>query len=360
MPFLGALRIRCLRNIGLAELSFQAPVCVIEGENGSGKTSLLDAVHILGTGRTFSGGVASDFITRGSEATVVSGDVDDGGRKVLVGVEKSKLTTVCKADGNVVRSASVLMGFLPVLSLDSQLYQLVSNSPSYRRSMLDRTLFHVEPGYLELFKKFHRSMQHRNELLRTASNRQAMEFWDEEFASLGTAMDQRRQDCVDRLNARLSDVEPWADAGRGALKLEYRSGWRSGIGLRDALVESRTRELDWKTTMVGPQRAELRVSVAGSAVRLRISRGQAKRIACHLVAAQLEMLEQEANVRPVLLVDDLAAELDATAQRTVLEILLSGKRQALVTTIDYRQLPKGTCLDHAQRFHVERGHFSPG
>ena len=358
MPFLRALRILDFRNIRQAELRFQAQISVVEGANGSGKTSLLDSIHVLATGRTFSGGLAADFISRGAERAVVSGDVEADAGTVRLGVEKTRAATTCRADGVAVRSASLLLAYLPVLSLDAQLYQMVSNSPAYRRSLLDRTLFHVEQGYLELFKKFHRAMQHRNELLRTGQRSQLIEYWDEEFAQLGTVMDERRQTCVDDLNHRLAEMEPWAGAGRGTLRLDYRSGWRSGCSLRDALAESGGREAEWKTTVVGPQRAELRITVDGSAVKQKVSRGQAKRIACLLVAAQLRCLEENARVKPILLIDDLSAELDRGAQQAVLEILLTGERQAFITTIDCAQLPQGHYLQHAQRFHVEHGQFS--
>lgn len=358
MPFLRALRVQDFRNIRRAEFRFQAQVSVIEGVNGSGKTSLLEAIHVLATGRTFTGGVAADFISRGVENTILSGEVETDGSSVRLGVEKTRSATVCRADGAAVRSASLLLAYLPVLSLDAHLYQMVSNSPAYRRSLLDRTLFHVEQDYLELFKKFHRAMQHRNELLRNGQSAQMMGYWNEEFAHLGAAMDEKRQACVDGLNERLTAMEPWSGAGRGSLRLEYRSGWRSGTSLIEALAESAARESEWKTTVVGPHRAELRITVDGMAARQKVSRGQAKRIACLLVAAQLGLLDQKAQVNPILLIDDLSAELDRAAQEVVLATLLTGKRQAFITTIDYAQLPQAHYLTHAQRFHVEHGQFS--
>ena len=357
MAFLRELRIRNFRNLGSVELKFTSQVNVIEGQNGSGKTSLLDAIHLLATGKPFSGGTPADFVSRGATETVVNGEVDCDGVVVRLGVEKSRLGTACRANGASVRSASSLMAYLPVISLDAQLYQLVSNSPAYRRSLIDRTLFHVEPDYLDLFKKFHRSMQHRNEAIRQRSSGSALEFWDEEFCSLGLAVDRRRQAGVAALNSFLSSMEPWAGAGAGTLRLEYRSGWRAGLSLREALSEGAEREKQWNMTLVGPQRAELRVTVDGVGAKQRVSRGQAKRIACLLVAAQLAYLEETSQVEPVLLVDDLSAELDQQAQRVVLETLLNGRRQTFVTAIDYEVLAKGKYLDNAQRFHVEHGNF---
>ena len=357
MTFLRELRIQNFRNLRAVELKFESQVTVIEGHNGSGKTSLLDAIHLLGTGKPFSGGSATDFVSRGATETIVSGEVLGSGLLVRLGVEKSRSGTICRANGASVRSASSLMSFLPVVSLDAQSYQMVSNSPAYRRALLDRTLFHVEPDYLELFKKFHRAMQHRNEALRQVQHKSDLEFWDEEFCTFGSAVDEKRQRCVSALNNFLSAMEPWAGAGTGTLRLDYRSGWRSGISLSDALKESVERERQWEMTVVGPQRGELRVTVDGSAARQRVSRGQAKRIACFLVAAQLSLLEEASGLEPVLLIDDMSAELDRDAQRVVLETLVNGRRQTFLTAIDYDSLAKGLCLDNAQRFHVEHGNF---
>lgn len=357
MALLRELRIQNFRNLRSVDLKFSSQVNVIEGQNGSGKTSLLDAIHLLATGKPFSGGAPTDFVSRGATETIVSGEVECDGVPVRLGVEKSRLGTVCRANGANVRSASSLLAYLPVISLDSQLYQLVSNSPAYRRALIDRTLFHVEPDYLDLFKKFHRSMQHRNEAIRQGTAGTDLAFWDEEFCELGLVVDQRRQSGVAALNRFLAEMEPWAGAGTGTLRLDYRSGWRAGISLRDALSESAERERQWNMTLVGPQRGELRVTVDGIGAKQRVSRGQAKRIACLLVAAQLSFLEETSQVEPVLLIDDVSAELDQQAQRIVLETLVTGRRQTFVTAIDYEVLAKGKYLDDAQRFHVEHGNF---
>jgi len=356
MSKLEEVRVKDFRNLRDVALKFGPSLNVIAGRNGSGKTSLLEAINVLASGKSFTGASASDFITKGSSASTISGVIGKSGRSIAVGIEKSAGSTVCRANGEGVRSASILAELLPVVSLDAQLFQLVGNSPAYRRSLLDRTLFHVEPDYLGVFKAYHRALQQRNDGLRTGISADELEFWNQELAVHGERLHGFRERCVLELNQWLEHHPLWPDGQ--ILVLDYRSGWKSELSLLRALVDSSGRESHLRTTLVGPHRAELRVISDGAPVRQVISRGQAKLVACVLVEAQLACLAARGRAPPVLLIDDICAELDQNARAEVLEMLLKPGRQAFVSVIDNKWLPDGSYSSDALLFHVERGAFS--
>lgn len=356
MITLEEVRVSDFRNLSAVALEFGSGLNIISGRNGSGKTSLLEAINVLASGKSFTGASASDFIARGSLVSTISGVVSNEGRTLAVGIEKTSGSTVCRAGGENVRSASVLAELLPVVSLDAQLFQFVGNTPAYRRSLLDRTLFHVEPRYLAVFKACHRALQQRNDGLRAGVSRSELEFWNQEFASYGHQLHLYRERCVTEMNEWLASQPMRVDCE--TLALEYRSGWRAGTTLLEALADSAGREAQLRTTLVGPHRAELRVITGGAPVKQAISRGQSKVVACVLVEAQLACLGSRNRPLPILLIDDICAELDYQARAEVLEMLLKPGRQAFVSVIDSKWLPEGNYSAGSALFHVERGAFS--
>ena len=357
MATLERLWVEDFRNIAALEMAFSNNLNVVLGPNGSGKTSFLDAIHVLATGRSFTGSTASDFIRRGQEKSIVGGHIrNPDGVRASLGVEKTGATTHCRVDGESVRSASVLSRHVTVLPLHARLFQLLDDTPAQRRALLDRVLFHVEPLYLETYKRFHRAVQQRNELLKAGQRPAEFEFWDEEFLAAGESLNNSRLGCVAHLNGWLAERHQILELG--TVGLAYRSGWRADQTLREALKENRQRELLVKSTTIGPHRAELKVLADERLARNAVSRGQAKLLTCLLVEAQLAYLEEHGRPTPILLVDDIAAELDSRSRAIVLPMLLKPGRQAFVTAIDFDQVPADLGNLSLTLFHVEQGVLS--
>ncbi|MSQ69572.1 MAG: DNA replication and repair protein RecF [Gammaproteobacteria bacterium] len=359
MATLERLWVEAFRNIAQLEKVFSADVNVVIGPNGSGKTSFLDAIHLLATARSFTGSSATDYIGRGHAKTTVGGGIRSAeGTSATLGVEKTGTTTICRVDGENVRSASLLSKYITVLPLHARLFQLLDDTPAQRRALLDRVLFHVEPQYLETYKRFHRAVQQRNELLKAGQRPAEFEFWDDEFVTAGELLNSRRSACADDLNGWLVARPHLRELG--PVSLAYRPGWKSEQTLREALQDSYSRERLLKNTTVGPHRAELKVLAGGRLARNAVSRGQAKLLTCLLVEAQLAYLENHGRAAPILLIDDIAAELDSRSRAIVLPMLLKSGRQAFVTAIDAAQVPPALDSINSTVFHVEHGVFERG
>ena len=346
------------RNLEPQQSVWGPDVNLIVGANGSGKTSFLEALHVLATGKSFIGATAREFIARGQEKTSLFTEVCTAeGALLRLGVEKTRSTTEFRADGKSVSSASALAQLLRVVPMDSQTFQLLGESPARRRALLDRTLFHVEPDYLSAFRLFHRALQQRNQALKDAAGPQTLDFWSAEFVKISEVIHQKRVSCVRSINQ-------WLDAhsglaGLGRIAIEYKPGWRAGTSLEKALADGLAQDRQQKVTLSGPHRGELRITCDGNLARSSVSRGQGKTICCLLVEAQLACLEGAGCEPPVLLVDDLAAELDRTARVSVLEMLLKPGRQVFLTAIDAVDLPGLEALEKATMFHVKRGRLAP-
>ena len=359
MPTLERLTARHFRIVRELDIGLAAGVNVFEGRNGGGKTSLLEMIYLLGTGKSFRTSRAADYITTGEQRTLVTGRVQDDSRSQvsLLGIEKSTTDTLCRVDGQTVTAASELARHFSVVALDAQAFRILDDGPAIRRSLIDRALFHVEPNYLDLYKRFHRALRNRNELLKRQAPIGEAEYWNEQFTQYALALDEARRCCVLRFNAWIEvakDACQW-----GQIRFEYRQGWRADADLRRLLDEGWRRDCETGTTHSGPHRAELRILLNGKPAANVVSRGQGKLLICALIAAQASFIAEGAGRWPALLIDDIASELDRDSCAAALSLLLSNKSQAFVTTIEGAPLRAALPGDHGAWFHVERGQVAP-
>lgn len=359
MPVLEHLTAKNFRIIRELDLGLAAGINVIQGRNGSGKTSLLEMIYLLGTGKSFRTSRAADYISANEQFTLVTGSVRESStsRPSMLGIEKSNKDTLCRIDGQTVTAASELARHFSVVSLDAQAFRIMDDGPAIRRSLIDRALFHVEPTYLDIYKRFHRALRSRTELLKQGASLAEGEYWNEQLAEHAQTLDAARKHCVDRFNAWVNAAP---SAGQwGKVSFEYRQGWRAETDLRQLLADGWPRDVEAGTTQSGPHRAELKILLDGRPAGNVVSRGQGKLLICALVAAQASFIAHGTGRRPALLIDDITAELDRDSCMAALSLLLSDAGQAFVTTIEGAPLMAALPEAPEAWFHVERGTIAP-
>jgi DNA replication and repair protein RecF len=334
---------RCLSDIAL---DLQPGWNVFTGPNASGKTSLLEALFFLGRGRSFRGVPNRQLVQSGHDGLTTFGRVRVGEQIHRLGAGWSNGSLRCRKDAEELNSASELASVFPSQVLDPEAHLLVSGSPHHRRRFLDWMVFHVEPTFLEAWKRYQQALRQRNGALRSQPG--ALEDWDATLAAAGTHLNDLRAKAVESLMVEVP-IQVQRLTGL-SVSLALQPGW-SGEDLASALVASRATDQEAGFTHPGPHRADIAIRLEGRRARDRLSRGQEKLVAIAMVLAQLNCLARF-DCHPALLVDDPAAELDARHLAGLMETLMELPNQRFITSLDVASLELPTQM---ATFHVERG-----
>lgn len=352
---LTALDIRDVRIIARAAIE-PGPVNLIIGPNAAGKTSLLESIHLLGTGRSFAASRPDRLIRHegGPLRVVARLESDDGGLHRL-GVERGwGGPWRVRLDGATVSRVADLARALPLLVVHPGSHEILAGGPAERRGLLDWGLFHVEHPFHAAWQRYRRALAQRNHLLRRGAREAEITAWNPELVASAEVIDGYRRGYVDELARYVDRLGSIVLREPMELELAYRPGWPVGTRLDSALAERLESDRSLKTTTAGPHRAEFQVRTGGRDSRQRISRGQQKLLIYLLRLAQAEQLVERTGRRPVLLFDDPAAELDRDHQARVLAASLDSGAQLFVTALDAAQLALPENTDF-RTFHVEQG-----
>lgn len=348
------LTIDDLRCIERAELELHPRLNLFVGLNGSGKTSLLEAVYCLGRGRSFRSRRLATLVRKGAECLRVVAETRWQGQAVTLGLEARPGETRLRARGSAVASAAALAEFHRPQVIDPDIHKLLEEGPGRRRRYLDWGVFHVEPLFLATWQRYHRAIKQRNAVLRARGSDPILRAWEEEVSVAGEALTAQRLDYLNRLEPVLREVgERLLGA---AITLDYGRGWSGKGTLAEALRADEERDRRFGVTHSGPHRADITTRVDGVLARDRVSRGQQKMLAAALVLAQLKAQGAGQGVGDVLLLDDPAAELDARHLARLLDLVADLPAQLWVTSLT-AQVP-GLAAEGAM-FHVEHGSISP-
>lgn len=338
---------RCLASI---EFEPDPNYNLIYGANASGKTSVLEALAYLGRGKSFRGAPTSNLIRHGQREFVLFGRVEDGGRISSVGVRNSVDGLEVRIDGESDGGAAALAAALPLQIIDPDVHELVAGAPEQRRRYLDWIAFHVEHGYLDVWRRFRRALKQRNAALKSGAAIATIRGWNAEFVDLAEQVDASRRLALEVAGDALQE------AGRELLgsevRFEYRGGWGEDRTLLETLERSLERDVQQGSTQAGPHRADLKLIYDERQARRLVSRGQQKLLACAMVLAAAETA-QTALERPLLLLlDDPAAELDGDALGRLMGRVISLGCQVIATGLERNNELFG---DRATVFHVKHG-----
>lgn len=352
-----SLNINNIRNI--KSIQFQPDPCLncFVGDNGAGKTSILEALAVLSKGRSFRSGQISSLI--GSETDhfqVIATIESKKGDSHQLGMERGTDYWTARHNGEDVSQLSELTHLMPHTLLAPGSHTLVSGPPDGRRKYLDWGVFHVEHDYLTLWRRYNRVLKQRNAALRD-SNSLVVESLDPQFIRLGEHLHMAREKHAGRLNELLQQKLIIFNQILAGIKLSYRKGW-AGDDLAEAIKLSAQRDLDRGSTGPGPHKGDLYLTLNGAPAKERLSRGEQKAMTAAMIMAQAQLI-CESGEPPLLMLDDLSSELDEEHLGRVLREGLELGVQIWMTGTEL--VPAiGRCNSSYTVFHVEHGSVNEG
>lgn len=325
---------------------------LILGDNGAGKSSLLEALCVLTRGASPRAALAS--LTRDGcedwrlEATVSELDHPAAPWRVEVSWRTGHRWI---AMNGTRQTQAALAARLPLQTIDPARVHVIDGEPKARRRLLDWGLFHVEQDFMPCWRRLQHALAQRNAALRQRASAAALAPWDLELIGVASQLDRMRRNHLSELQADLKAQlaillpgERWT--------LGYFPGWGAELTLAEALARHRERDRKLQRTTCGPHCAELLFSQDGRLARGRASRGQQKLLAAAWVLAQCRLIERKTGHAPIVLLDDFAAELSAASQSRLWSALAGYPGQVFIAAQAFPEAARGADL---AMFHVEHG-----
>ncbi len=356
LTHLQGLNLRCFSEFSLTPI---LGVNLLLGDNGAGKTSILEAIHILGYGRSFRGRIRDGLIKNTADSMQITVRwLNQQQSAQQAGFQHSGASWTARINGEDISGLGQFCEHFPVLSFEPGSHELISGGAEMRRRFIDWALFHVEPNFYQQWRRFNRALKQRNALLKTQTPHQALDAWDCEFAEAGEQLSAFRKKYLDELSSPLQTLCKTFLPECGSLQLTYSAGWKDQqVSLQDALRLNRDRDLQTGFCNIGPHRADWQPSFDDTLNKEHFSRGQAKLLALACLLAQAQHFVAQKGFWPILCFDDLASELDQQHFSSVLCFLANIDAQIWITGTENRSQYKAN-FGALKVFHVKQGELS--
>lgn len=355
-----SLRIVDFRNLESIQLSpCHQGLNIITGSNGSGKTSILEAIHFLGHGRSFRTSTLAPLLRHAAEKfSVFSHIVTDSQRQVSIGAERTTSgSSRFKIADKDTTGVAELASLIPIRVINSHSHQLFESGPVFRRKYLDWGLFYQSESFFNVWRHYERALKQRNTILRNKRSKSELSPWTAELVKHGLELDKERRQYIRELQVHLVDVVK-SLLPFDTVELSYLPGWDEASDLEAVLAGSSLEEYRAGHTLFGPHRADLDVMVAGVLAKQILSRGQQKLLICAMILAQGIMLAKYVNKGLIYLIDDLPSELDSDSREKLISLLINQQTQVFITAIERESISAAINNDLAapvKVFHVEHG-----
>ena len=324
------------RNVVEAEISFAPGTTVVSGANGQGKTNLVEAIALLARLRSFRGAPTDALVRTVASAAVVRGEIDAGGREVLIEIELSAAGRVRTQINRqrLTRARDIRDAFLVTVFGPDDL-EIVKGGPHLRRRFLDDILVNLHRENDEVRSGFDRVLKQRNALLRQAHGsldaeaEATLAVWDEKLVEFGERLASERVALIETLAPLVATRYEDLAEDEATVSLCYSASWRDE-GLAHALEQHRRDELRRGVSLVGPHRDDLRCNINGLPSRTHASQGEQRSLALALRLGEHDIVNGAAANSPVVLLDDVFSELDEHRAAALVGLLPA--TQTIVTT----------------------------
>jgi|HubBroStandDraft_1064217.scaffolds.fasta_scaffold50665_2 DNA replication and repair protein RecF len=331
---IGSLSIRGFRNIAKVDVELGPHFNVVYGDNGQGKTNLLEAVYVLATSRSFRTAKLPDLVQVGVDTASLRATVDEAGesREQTLGLRRG--LRAARIDGKRTPTLAEYALRTPVVVFHAASIDLSSGAGAERRKLLDRVALYLSPASLAELDSYTKAMRARQRVLETRGESAVdLDGWEALMVQHGTATAAARRGAAARLAPSVCSAFDRIGPPGVPLSIEYVGGAPADPG--EFLLElrrRRTQDRSRKSATIGPHRDDLKVTLGALPTRGMASQGQHRAVVLALDLAEIEVVTAARGVRPVLLLDDVSSELDRARTAALLDALRDQQGQVILTT----------------------------
>lgn len=363
---LNRLSVRNFRNYESLELNFAPGLSVFTGKNAQGKTNLLEAIHVLCTGRSHRTRQDREMIHHDEnmkflENAHISASClqHDGNHTIDVTLTLQGKKAIRVNNSSLTRLGD-LMGHMNAVMFSPEDLNLIKDGPSVRRRFMDMTLSQTRKSYFFTLQNYQKALMQRNELLKMIARENRgldmMDIWEMQLAEAGALLSMEREKFTSFISEKAAEIHCELTHGQEQLELSYDNGLNGTKEQRieqltENLLHSREKDLRFGTTSSGPHRDDIIIRINGADARTDASQGQRRTAVLSMKLAELRLMEEITGEAPLLLLDDVFSELDA-ARRDMLQSYID-RVQTFITCVDMESLSLHTKNVHV--FKVENG-----
>ncbi len=328
--YLKKLSLFNFRCFAQAEFRFDAQLTWIQGANGTGKSALLEAIYLLSRGKSFRTPHLEDVHHQGQAHTAIAAYIEPLGQ---LGWGQHKKTTQLKINQALAGNQNQISRLFPLLLIAPDQNRWLIGQPQARRSLLDWSLYYLNPDFYPQWHSYRKALAQRNQALKAKWPLDALSAWDESLIQSAQAITQMRHHQSQQLEKTLQQLGMlWDEPLLKNIHLSYEPGWAHKYHYEEALAASLSQDQLKGYTHVGPHRGDLQIYIEDISWHKRLSRGQQKRLSTSLYLAQAHAFADDR--KPLILIDDFGAELDKDNQQKLHQWLQAYPGQSLLTTLN--------------------------
>ena len=351
-----SLQITQFRNVLSATIECSPRFNLFYGDNGAGKTSMLEAIYYLSLSKSFRTSHIDRLIYDNRENFVVFSRLLHNNVSIPIGIQRSRHAgSIVHINEETIRSTAEVSRYLPIQFIGSDSHRILTDGPKTRRQFLDWGLFYTKPDFFILWKRFQKTLDHKNAALKARAPKDEIIIWNQQFTQLAESLHTMRQDYINAFLPFFNQIIA-ALLGTNQIQLCYSPGWDTSDSLLFCLEKNIFREIQIGHTLFGPHRADLMVTCEQTAAQDVLSQGQQKLVSYALRLAQGLHFQTATNEFPIYLIDDLPSELDSQKRNLVTSILNKIDAQVFITGIeraDFEEILASDCQN--RMFHVKHG-----
>lgn len=324
--YLKKLSLTNFKNYELNELMFSPKINCFTGNNGVGKTNILDAIHYLSLTKSFFNNIDSISITHGEDYFIIQGDFNrDGKDDNIYCAFQSQKQKLLKCNGKEYPKLSDHIGRFPVVMISPADSALITEGSEDRRRFMNKIISQYNPEYLDSVLRYNKALQQRNKLLKDFRIRgyfdiDSLSVWDIQLLKYGSFIFNERKLLTDELIPVFQEYYSLISSGKEQVKLNYRSHLSEG-DYKDMLISSLTKDRALEYTTTGIHKDDLFLEMDGFSVKSLGSQGQQKSYLVALKLAKFDYIKRKAGFSPILLLDDIFDKFDAERVEQIIRLV---------------------------------------